>query len=728
MSIGRSLTLANLILLAAGVPGLGQAGLPVPEHATIISHDLFVELMPATHELVARDHMEIHVPHRAATVAFTLAPTLQVESIVVPTGTEERLSFKREPASPSSAQHIVVALPADHEPRLLLAWSYRGVIHDPPREPRHLRFVTPSETAGHIGPEGVYLSSESQWYPDIEGSLSVYRVLADVPENWTVVTQGVKKQQRTSGGRSSSTWEVSVRSEALTLVANRFVTKSREWKGMNGQRVELATYFFPDNAGLADEYLDATSKYLEAYVPLLGDYPFEKFAVVENFFPSGLGMPSFTLLGSGSIKRHYVQPYALGHEVVHSWIGNSVFNRADQGNWVEGLTTYLANYYWYELVRDARQAVEQRRLMMHTFSIYVTPERDYPVAQFFRKTDERDNAIGYQKSALVFHLLRQEVGDEAFFRGLKIFTSRYRHRYADWSSIEAVFAHESGRDLRWFFEQWIEQDGAPSLSLGDLSTGRVPVEGGQDGWRLTVRIQQAGKPFRVVVPVEIAMTEGVEPRWIALAGSSETAAEFLLPRRPLQVTLDPGLMVFRRFARAQLPPMLNSYVTDRRRTILRAFSDPASPLRQVVARVTDQESRLSESEKTLVLPPEGLHLPSGGSVLVLAEAEQLRMVQSLVTESCGDLVRLGRTDVHLDGQAYEGPTMAVLFSCHRANAPGSVLTVLYGVTPRSVANVSRLLFYYGWHSYVIFRDGSVVTRGIWQASQESKEVRIDEER
>ena len=63
--------------------------------------------------------------------------------------------------------------------------------------------------------------------------------------------------------------------------------------------------------------------------PLLGPYPFDTFAVVENFFASGLGMPSFTLLGSGVIKRHYVQPYALGHEIVHSWIGNAVFNRIE---------------------------------------------------------------------------------------------------------------------------------------------------------------------------------------------------------------------------------------------------------------------------------------------------------------------------------------------------------------------------------------------------------------
>ena len=69
--------------------------------------------------------------------------------------------------------------------------------------------------------------------------------------------------------------------------------------------------------------------------------------------------------------------------------------------------------------------------------------------------------------------------------------------------------------------------------------------------------------------------------------------------------------------------------------------------------------------------------------------------------------------------------MAVLFSCHRASMPGSVITVLYGVTPQAVAKVSRLLFYYGWQSYVIFHEGVVEKRDLWQSSQDMQEVRID---
>ena len=705
--------------------------LSAQETVTNVHHTLLAELIPAAHELVASDQIELEVNPQVTSVTFTLAHTLHVESIAMRThsvsagqgSTDEVVPFTSARPPEATVQRIVVSLPKERGRRVTLVMRYRGQINDPPREPRHLRFVTPSETAGHIGLEGVYLSGESQWYPDVIGSFSTYRVTVRMPQGWTVVASGRKEGETTSAGKASSTWIVQDKSEAFTLVANKFVTTSREWKSPTGQRVELQTHFLPDNAGLTDEYLDATARYLDVYVRILGNYPFDKFAVVENFFASGLGLPSFTLLGSGSIKRHYIQPYALGHEIVHSWIGNSVFNRDHHGNWVEGMTTYLANYYWHELVQDVSQAFEQRRMMLDGYNLYVRPESDYAVSQFLRKHDEKDNAIGYQKSAFVFHLLRQEIGDESFWRGLKSFVSSYRNHPADWRSIEEVFSRESGQDLRWFFEQWVEQPGAPLVSLRDVHAHRVKGEGIGEVWRLTVQIEQTEKPFRMMIPLRIVMKESTDIKPIMLNLSQTSVAEFVLPDQPLRVELDPYLMTFRRLTRHQLPPMLNGYVTDPHKTVVRAFSDPASPLQQIVSRIADHE--LAGSRRTTVVSLKENSLPHDGSILILAGADQRQAVQSVVQESCGDRITLGERGFQVDGQAYDGPKMAVLFSCHRTNVPGSVITVLYGVTSGAVEKMSRFLFYYGWHSYVIFQDGAVTKREVWQGSPDVKEVRID---
>ena len=728
----RAFPLYLIALCLTGAVEARAASLsPTDQESPLLHHHLSVELTPGTHEIMATDQIELEIEPNRPSLSFTLAPTLRIESIRMGTpsavgreGTAGMpVPFARMRSGERASQHVIVTLPKNHNRKMTLTWIYRGSINDPPKEPRHLRFVTPSETAGHIGEEGVYLSGETQWYPDLPGSFGTYRMTAYVPQGWMVVASGRKEDEGPTTGKVSSTWVAPEQSEAFTVVANHFVTKSRVWHSGTGQRIDLQTYFFPDNAALADEYLDATAQYLETYVRILGDYPFDAFAVVENFFASGLGMPSFTLLGSGSIKRHYVQPYALGHEIVHSWIGNSVFNRDDSGNWVEGLTTYLANYYWHEVVHDDRQALEQRRMMLQGYNLYVEPENDYAISQFLRKHDEKDNAIGYQKSAFVFHLLRQEIGEEPFWRGLKTFVMEYRNQQADWVAIERVFSRESGRNLRWFFGQWIEQSGAPVIALGEVRTRRVKGDTSQEAWQLTVQVQQSEGPFRMTVPIRIVTKGSTESRSIRLGLSQASVAEFVLPDQPVRVELDPDLMTFRRLARRQLPPMLNGYVTDPYKAVLRAFADPASPLEQIVSRVTDHE--LPESKRATSIVSEESSLPQEGSVLVLAGAGQPQAIDKLVRDSCGDHVILKETGFQIDGQAYDGPKMAALFSCQRAQVPGSVITVLYGVTPAAVEKLSRFLFYYGWHSYMLFQDGAVTKRGIWHGTPDVKEVWVD---
>jgi aminopeptidase N len=727
-------------LLSHSAIDIACAADPVLPRVIIRHHELFIQIVPHQHVLIVKDRLTLEVPQQKIPIRFSLASTLQIDHIALvqeSAGTKSLtldvpFTIERGP-TPESAQQIMIPPQVAAAGLVTLDVHYHGVINDPPRDPRHLRFVTPSETAGHIGPEGVYISSESSWYPDVPDSLSTYALQVAVPAGWTVVTQGKAGESRACLARLCrddnmvmTEWTVTQPSEALTLVANTFVSMSRDWTAKTGQRIRLSTYLFPDDAHLAEEYLDATARYLDAYIPLLGPYPFEKFAVVENFFASGLGMPSFTLLGSGIIKRHYVQPYALGHEIVHSWIGNAVFNRAERGNWVEGLTTYLANYYWHELTGDRAQAQDQRRLMVQSYNLHVPPERDYPVAQFTQKLDEHDNAIGYQKAAMLFHLLRQEVGEEIFWRTLKYFVAQYRGRHAEWRDLERVFTEESLRDLRWFFAQWLEQDGAPVLSL--LEAAARPVVGAPV-FQLEATIVQSNKLFRLPLQVRIRMEDGHEQILTVPLRSLREAISVTLPARPISIDLDPEFMAFRRIARQSLSPVLNHYVTDRRRSVLTAFTDEPghpSPFREIVARIETQEQQKPAGERTTIasLASDGL-LPQEGSVLVLGGPESRSGIQSILAHHCGERAALNCRGVTVMGTEHEGAGLALLASCHRVDRPGSVVTVLYAASQQAVAKVARLLFFYGWNSFVLFKDGAVAARGEWPLASDRMEVRLD---
>ena len=739
---GPVLALILLPFLGAVVHDLSIASSP-PDGVRVRHHDLFVEIDPDTHMLAVVDRLTLDVSRADQEVRFTLAPTLQLDRLILAAGEQSAddptheipVQAEHDPMSNRSQRITIPAAFLSSGPVTIVA-RYHGAVNDPPREPRHLRFVTPSETAGHIGHEGVYLSSESQWYLDLPDSLSTYRVRVAVPAGWTAVTQAKPRSTVSCAAACShpdwmiTEWEIKQPSEALTLVANRFVSKTRDWIAASGQPVQLAAYLFADDAQLADEYLDATARYLDAYIPLLGPYPFDSFSVVENFFASGLGMPSFTLLGSGIIKRHYVQPYALGHEIVHSWIGNSVFNRIDRGNWVEGLTTYLANYYWHELAGDPQQARDQRRLMLRGYNLHVPPARDYAVGQFVQKRDERDNAIGYQKSAMVFHLLRQEIGEEPFWTGLKRLVEQYRGRHAEWQDVERVFAESAARDLRWFFAQWIERDGAPSLSVARASAERITGDTGVQ-FRVVLLLAQTGASFRLSVPLRIHLDDESERTVLAPVSQEQETVRVTVPARPRSVTLDPDAMVLRRLSRRSMPPVLNHYVTDVRRSVLRAFGDSPDrphPFRGVETRIEAQDSGRPVSERATFMPlsPDAL-FPREGSVLLLAGPESREAVQSLIGRHCGELIQWRGEGLALAGKTYDGAGLAVLASCHRRDQPGSVVTLVYAATPQAGTAVARLLFFYGWNSYVIFHDGAVAARGEWDTTNDRMEVSFDGE-
>jgi aminopeptidase N len=697
--------------------------------AEVVRHELTIELDPGQHQLVAQDQMTVQILSTVDQLAFTLHPSLEIKSILqLGSPQSDPLAFTTRLEHDEGAQAVqlvTVRLPHRLNPKdqVSLVWRYHGAINDPPRNPRHLRFVTPSETHGHIGSEGTYLSGETNWYPDLPKSLARFKVRVTIPEGWKSVTHGRRVQSGMRPGPARvapagpvviDEWEVADRTEALTLVANRFVEVVKPWGD-----VQVMTYLFPEDASLADEYLSAAVEYLQTYSNLLGRYPFPKFAVVENFFASGLGMPSFTLLGSGVIKRHYVQPYALGHEIVHSWVGNWVLNDPKSGNWVEGLTTYLANYYFDELKGRLEDARQQRRMMLMGYAVYVTPEEDYPVARFRQKVDQKDNAIGYQKTAMVFHMLRGEIGEEPFWRAIRLLISEQGGRYTTWADLERIFSASAGLDLRWFFDQWVERPGAPTITV-ELVQAR-PLSG--DAHHVQGRVVQRGTAYRLRVPVLLTFEAGQAQRSEVHIDSAAQEFSLSVGGVPRRFHLDPDFEIFRRWDRTELPPMLNLYVTDRERSVILPRAGPPADVAPYEELATRLGSQGTEGREPPVIVRDSDPETLQGSMLVLGGPE-INPAAEWVRTVCGDRLGLSSGGFRVEGQTYHGPDFALLISCRHPRRPADVVTLFYGTTPEAAAKVARLLFFYGWQSYLVFRNGSVVARGDFSPFSDGQEVRL----
>lgn len=681
-------------------------------------HNILVKLDPLSHSIAARDTIKlIGLSKNEQVVKLNLHPSLEVEEILLGNTPldfwEEviRSSGKSmEPTKLHLTRKIEIHLPNrlyDSE-EMELRVSYRGKINDSPRQAPGLRYVRPNVTNGYIGDEGVYLTSETVWYPDVTGSLASFHLIVILPKTWRAVTHGQEVSFVTQENSSIAEWNVVAKTEALTLVANRFIKQARIWNG-----IEVSTYLFHEDNHLADRYLEATIHYLSLYVEVLGPYPFPKFSVVENFFPSGLGLPSFTLLGSRIIKRGYTQPYSLGHEIVHSWFGNSVLNHFDTGNWVEGLTTYLANYYYVERFESYKQALVQRRRMIIEYSLYGQPDADYPVIKFHHKENRLDNAIGYKKAAMIFHMLRQQVGDKVFFHSLKKLVDEYTGAYVKWSDLKSLFEQTAHTNLEWFFTQWIKRPGAPEIQIAEVHVQPDVKE----GFWIRMNIIQIGTPYHLRIPASIQLSNDGEYRLVLDIHGNDQLMSLWVPEKPVRLMLDPGFEVFRRLKRTQIPPMLNLWVTDGQRVLaVPHLKVDQNAFKPALDRIYSQDNYLNELEL-------GSSSPTGQSILVFG-GPAINSSATTILEWCGSLVSLRKEGFTIREESFKGNDVALLVTCVNPRDPEHVGVLFFGFSGDAVQSVARLLFFYGWDSYLVFKHGKVIFRGSFELVTHDLEVRL----
>ncbi len=687
---------------------------------TIQHHDLHVELRPKSHVIIAHDTIRLTGrPDAGQVLRVRLNPNLEIEEVILADGpllfwkeTLRASQNTRKESDPRWTRTIEIRLPEVPPSRdaIRVQVSYRGHIRDAPTASPGLRFVRPDKTSGYIGEEGVYLTSETSWYPDVPGSFATFHVTATVPAGWRAVTHGQEVSFTKKKTMATSEWDVRARTEALTLAANRFVKRASQWNG-----IEIATYVFPEDAHVADQYVEATTRYLEWYTNLLGPYPFPKFAVVENFFPSGIGLPSFTLLGSRVMKRGYTQPYSLGHEVVHSWLGNSVHNHFETGNWIEGLTTYLANYYYDERAEGDEKAGARRRRMIMEYNLYVRSSDDYPVVKFHHKENRVDNAIGYQKTAMIFHMLRRELGDQDFFQAIRTIIADYSGGYADWPQLRQGFEDASGKELSWFFNQWVHGSGAPRLRIVQARVERDS----RTGYWVSMKVKQNGTPYRLRVPAVILLEQGREYRtWVDIRGNEQTMALWV-PAKPIRLQLDPAYQIFRRLDRQAMSPILNGWVTDRRRAVLLA-STTSEPEQQGLQPALD---RIRSSNDDTTWLDERTSSIEAQSVLVMGRP-QTNPWTGRILQWCGSQVRLSERSVTIQGTTYAGDGVAVLVTCTHPRHSEHVGTAFFGFSPEAIQGLSRLLFFYGWDSYLVFENGKVMARGSFEPPTDDLTVEL----
>jgi aminopeptidase N len=223
----------------------------------------------------------------------------------------------------------------------------------------------------------------------------------------------------------------------------------------------------------------------------------------------------------------------IAHEVAHQWFGNAVTERDWPHLWLsEGFATYLTHvYHEYAYGRDALEARLARDRRQVVAFAEAEPARPLVDTAYAAPTDLL-NANSYQKGGWVLHLLRERVGDEAFFDGLRAFYARYRGGNADTRDFRRVMETVSGEPLGDFFAQWTTRPGVPHVDASwHHSDGALT---------LTVEQTQPGEPFTFPLDVGVVTAEGTRVETVAVDERTETVS-IPLAAAPLGVVLDPNV-------------------------------------------------------------------------------------------------------------------------------------------------------------------------------------------
>ena len=501
--------------------------------------ELDIRLDPDTHRIVAM--AQFGAPRDAR---FALHRSLVVARASVGgkaaafemTGTAGELRFWRVAAAPGAPLRI----------------DYRGVLPtlDPALDYRRVLQALPPM----VSPAGSFLHAGSGWYPQ-PAPLFSYRVRLSLPGAQRGLVPGRLEEEHLPARpreRYRAVFAFEHAAEGIDLMAGPYEVREKRVARPHAEPLRLRTYFYPDLEPLAEGYLEDSARYIARYEKEIGKYPFAGFSVVASPLPTGFGMPTLTYLGAQVLRLPFIRATSLGHEVLHNWWGNGVYVDYERGNWSEGLTTFMADYAYKEdaSTQDARA---MRLAWLRDYAAVPAGEQQ-SLAGFRSRAHGAAAAVGYGKSAMVFLMLRDLIGADAFGSGIRRFWSAQRFRVASWDDLRRAFEESSGRPLNVFFAQWVERAGAPEVRVESARVG--PVNG---HLKLQMTLAQSAPAYALRVPIEIVGPRGPQTRVVELDHRRQMV-DLALTTMPAGLRLDPELRLWRQLEPAQLPPILRQWI------------------------------------------------------------------------------------------------------------------------------------------------------------------------
>ena len=423
------------------------------------------------------------------------------------------------------------------------------------------------------------LMNNQQWMPvhSIE-DLFAFDLELRYPEKLTVATTGAQVASRTEGDTRVTRWQRKRPVSSLGITFSESRTRSVSFGG-----VDVVLSVDKDRRktdSSTERILTHIGPALDFFGAVFGPYPYEKLDVVQmpDDYTFGRALPSMLMLWGlyfqdafsldANLHAHmytevqHIFRGFLSHELAHQWWGGTVAPKTYRDAWLsEAVATYAADMY---IERDT--GVEAFREMLKRHRDQALHADRHGAIDLGMRLGEHYQAVVYEKGALVLHMLRRTIGDGHFMNVLSRFCRENAGRLVTTADFETAVEAETGREMDWFFDQWIRDTGYPvyrvyhTVGVGtageDSSRGGTVSEGAGGraaGQKFTVRGQllqeQDGRVYQAIVPLVFELENGDRVTREIWNTKKRQTFEYVLPDKVKRILIAPDHSVY--FKRAQ---------------------------------------------------------------------------------------------------------------------------------------------------------------------------------
>jgi aminopeptidase N len=398
------------------------------------------------------------------------------------------------------------------------------------------------------------------WWPciDAPSEKATTELVCTAPRGLLVLSNGDLRERRDLDEDDRTRWHYGLdfphSPYLVTLVCGPFV----EIRDRAPETGVDAYYFVPkgreDDARRSFGKTPAMIDFFSRRIGL--PYPHKRYSqvVVSDFIFGGMENTTATtltdlaLLDERAALDHDVEAL-VSHELAHQWWGDLLTCREWPEAWLnEGFATYF-EYVWREHHRGRDEADVE---LLGDADSYLAESGRYQRAIVCRQYEEPIDLFDahlYEKGGRVLHMLRHEVGDDAFWRAMGIYAQRHAHGSVETRDLARAVEEASGRNLDRFFDQWVGTPGHPELEGSwewdpDSGIGTLRLQQKQGGDRTYV--------FAATVRFEV---DGAERDEKVLVREKTHAFEFRLPKKPTQVVFDPGDVILKTLKMEKARPL-----------------------------------------------------------------------------------------------------------------------------------------------------------------------------